>query len=85
MLTIWPTPNPPPCWPPKACPPPPPWPPRAYAGAPLTRSNAAISAVSRLLVATSQIIQVEGRQDGLGRGAVEALAVAEWPALVGLA
>ena len=37
------------------------------------------------LVATSQIIQVEGRQDGLGRGAVEALAVAEWPALVGLA
>src|SRR5712691_9867165 len=37
----------PPCGPPKPCPPPPPWPPRAYAGAPPTRSNAAISAVIR--------------------------------------
>src|SRR2546421_12361466 len=50
----------PPCGPPKACPPPPPCPPPpfppppppppppcAYAGTPLTRSNAAVSAVSR--------------------------------------
>src|SRR5438128_10207271 len=37
----------PPCGPPKPCPPPPPWPPCAYAGAPLRRNNAAISAVSR--------------------------------------